>query len=361
MPDWARIHEDKKIRASYLPLMLMSFVYKAAVRLRLNLFNSEQARTLPGFTISVGNLTAGGTGKTPATQMLAEWAVQEGHNVSILSRGYGGTTKKKVAVVSDGINILSNPATVGDEAYLLATRLEGIPVAVSKNRYLAGLEAHNRFGSSFFILDDGYQHLALKRDFNLLLLDAVSPFGNGQLLPWGPLREPATEIKRADAVILTRAGALQNKADKTNEIKKVLLGKPFYRADHIPEKVIFSSGDDHAPEYLKGKRIAAFAGIARPDFFRQTLMGLGADIAWFKAFPDHHPYTKDEIRNQINEKNRAGADLIITTEKDWVRIAALIPEGKPVAYLTVRFDLLNEEKENFFTMIRGHITRKAAQ
>jgi tetraacyldisaccharide 4'-kinase len=361
MPDWARIHEDRRIRASYLPLSLMSFGYEIAVRLRLNLLNYQKTEALPGFTVSIGNLTAGGTGKTPATKMIAEWAVKEGYKAAILSRGYGGANKKKVFIVSDGVNTLADPATAGDEAYLLANSLRGIPVVVSKNRHLAGLEAHNRFGASFFILDDGYQHLGLKRDFNLLLLDAASPFGNGWLLPRGPLREPVAEIKRADAVILTRAGALENERDKTNGLKKELLGKPFYRADHVPEKIVFSlGGETFAPAFLKGRRVAAFAGIARPDFFRHTLMRLGAEISSFKAFPDHHSFTEDEIRNLIAEKNYAGAELLITTEKDWVKAAALIPEGQPAAYLTVRFDILNE-KDRFFTMIREHIARKAAQ
>jgi tetraacyldisaccharide 4'-kinase len=361
MPDWAGIHEDRKTRASYLPLALMSFAYEVAVLLRLNLFNYDRAKALPGFTVSIGNLTAGGTGKTPATKMIAEWAVEEGHNVAILSRGYGGSPKKKIFIVSDGSNTFGDPSTAGDEAYLLANSLKGIPVVVSKNRHLAGLEAHNRFGSSFFILDDGYQHLGLKRDFNLLLLDAASPFGNGRLLPRGPLREPVAEIKRADAVILTRAGALENGGDKTNGLKKMLMGKPSYSADHVPEKIIFAvGGGTYTPAFLKGKRVAAFAGIARPDFFRHTLMRLGADISCFKAFPDHHYFTKDEIGNLIVEKNNAGADLLITTEKDWVRAAPLIPEGQPAAYLTVRFDILNE-KDRFFSMIRELIVRKAAQ
>jgi tetraacyldisaccharide 4'-kinase len=357
MPDWARIHEERRFKAASLPLLLLSLAYGALVRLRVYLVKGRKARSLPGFTVSIGNLTAGGTGKTPATQMLAEWAVGEGNNVAILSRGYGGANKK-VTIVSDGASVLADPKEVGDEACLLARRLKGVPVVVSKNRYAAGLEAQNRFGSTFFILDDGYQHLGLKRDLNLLLLDTVSPFGNGRLLPLGPLREPASEIRRADAVILTRAGRLQDYGVQTDGLKKALMGKPFFKADHVPEKVIYiSKNETYAPSFLKGKRVAAFAGIGRPDFFRDTLIGLGAEVLFFKGFPDHHPFTDDEIQCLINEKNNAGADLIITTEKDWVRVSALLPEDQPVAYLTVRFDLLNDS-ESFFAMVREHIIKK---
>jgi tetraacyldisaccharide 4'-kinase len=357
MPDWARIHEERRFKASSLPLLLMSLAYGALVGLRVNLVKGKRAMCLPGFTVSIGNLTAGGTGKTPATRMIAEWAFGEGYNVAILSRGYGGANKK-VTIVSDGASVLADPKEVGDEAYLLALRLKGVPVVVSKNRYAAGMEAQNRFGSTFFILDDGYQHLGLKRDLNLLLLDTSSPFGNGRLLPLGPLREHVSEIKRADVVILTRAGRLKYDGVEPDGLKKALTEKPFFKADHVPEKVIsLLKNETYSPSFLKGKRVAAFAGIGRPDFFRDTLIGLGAEVLFFRGFPDHHPFTADEIRSLINEKNNTGADLIITTEKDWVRVAALFPEGQPVAYLTVRFDLLTD-RERFFAMVREHVIKK---
>jgi tetraacyldisaccharide 4'-kinase len=355
MPDWARIHEDKKFRAAYLPLAVLSSLYGAAVRLRLKLYNKETARSLPGFTVSIGNLTAGGTGKTPATCMLAEWAAGEGLNAAVLSRGYGGSSKN-ATIVSDGLRILADPEASGDEACLLAQRLKGVPVVVSKNRYDGGVLAHKRFSSTFFILDDGYQHLALKRDLNLLLIDSLSPFGNGHLLPWGPLREPVSEIRRADAVILTRARELNDR--DMYEFKKTLTGVQLFRADHVPEGIVFPEGHSSCPPaFLKGKRVAAFAGIGRPASFRDTLIGLGAEVSFFKAFPDHHPFTADEVRSLLAEKNNAGADLIITTEKDWMRIAPLFPEDQSVAYLTIRFDLM-DDRERFFAMVKERFINK---
>jgi tetraacyldisaccharide 4'-kinase len=361
MPDWARIHEDKKIRAAYLPLAPLSFLYGAAVRLRLRLFNQEKARSLPGFTVSIGNLTAGGTGKTPATQMLAEWAVREGLNAAVLSRGYGGASKT-ATIVSDGSRVLEDPKTVGDEACLLAQRLKGVPVVVSKNRYDGGVLAHKRFGSSFFILDDGYQHLALKRDLNLLLLDSLNPFGNGRLLPWGPLREPVSGIRRADAVIMTRANSMKDgDKEKADVVKKMMTGVQLFKAGHIPENIVFPAGDESCPpSFLKGRRVVAFAGIGRPESFRDTLMGLGAEVSFFKAFPDHHPFNADEVSGLIKEKMNNGADLIITTEKDWMRAAPLFPEGQAAAYLTIRFDLM-DDRERFFAMVKERFTKKKGE
>jgi tetraacyldisaccharide 4'-kinase len=358
MPDWARIHEEKSFKASYIPLYILSFIYGAIVRLRLAVLQDRRAMSLPGFTVSIGNLTTGGTGKTPATRMIAEWAAEEGYKVAVLSRGYGGKKKRRVTIVSDGKDILADPKEIGDEPCLLAKRLPGIPVVVSKNRYLAGLEAQIRFGCTFFILDDGYQHLKLKRDLNLLLVDASSPFGNGHLLPLGPLREPSGEFKRTDAIILTRAGYTGNNIEKEGRLKKLFHGKPVFTGDHVPENIIFPARhEEHPPSFLKGKRVIAFAGIARPFFFRDTLISLGAEILSYRAFPDHHPFTLEEIESLMGEKDTAGADYLITTEKDWVRLADLLPQVQFLAYLTIKFDILSEKKR-FFTMIRESMRKK---
>lgn len=357
MPDWARIHEERRFKISYLPLSLLSFIYGVAVRLRLNNFKNMKSMSLPGYTVSIGNLTAGGTGKTPATRMMAEWAIGEGYNVAILSRGYGAKNRTKVSIVSDGKDILAGPKEIGDEPYLLARRLHGIPVIISKNRYLGGLAAHNKFGSSFFILDDGYQHLRLRRDLNLLLLDASSPFGNGRLLPRGPLREPVDEVVRADAIILTRAG-MGKGVDIGDEAKKIFQGKSLFMGDHIPEKVVFPSRDEvHAPSFLRGKRVVAFAGIARPASFKETLNNLGAEILYYRAFPDHHHFSYDEISGLVVEKEKTGADFLITTEKDWARLDNVISEGPILAYLTIKFELLSE-RGLFFDMVRESIRKK---
>jgi len=355
MIDWARIHGEKGFRASYLPLSFMSLLYGVGVRLSLKNNKTRDKLSLPGFTVSIGNLTAGGTGKTPATCMIAEWAQGEGYDVAVLSRGYGGKKKERVTIVSDGKDILAGPEEAGDEPCLLAGKLPGIPVVTSKDRYLAGLAAHKNFGSSFFILDDGYQHLALKRDLNLLLLDAANPFGNGRLLPRGPLREPVNQIARADAIIFTRANFLTNGKDMGTEIKYLFQGKPVFMGDHLPVKVVFPfRGTSHDPDFLKGKRVMAFAGIARPDSFSRTLISLGAEILSFRHFPDHHPFTDYEIRTLIQEKVDKGAEFLITTEKDRMRAPDLISGDPCFSYLTIRFEL-SGEREGFFRMVGDKI------
>jgi tetraacyldisaccharide 4'-kinase len=352
VPDWSYIHTERRFHFATVPLAMLSFLYGLGVRLKLAADKRRKKRGLPGFTLSIGNLTAGGTGKTPAAIMMAEWALDNGYNVAVLSRGYGGSYATKEFVVSDGNYIKAGPNKAGDEPYLMARRLKGVPVIISKDRYLAGLTAHERFGTDFFVLDDGFQHITLKRDLDLVLIDASSPFGNGHLLPWGPLREPVEQIKRADAVILTRCDAGNTGNDTEAELKERLRGKPLFRGDHLPEKILFPfRNNSHAPEFLKGKRVVAFAGIARPDAFKATLIGLGTNLVSFVSFKDHHKFSADDFKGLVAEKEKKGADCLVCTEKDWVRLEGVIPEYPDLAFLTIRFTLL-AGREQFFNMVR---------
>jgi tetraacyldisaccharide 4'-kinase len=315
-------------------------------------YGKRKGKTLPGVVVSVGNLTAGGTGKTPAACMLAKWALNEGFRVAILSRGYGGRHKGRVLEVSDGNDIKAEPAEAGDEPYLLAKRLKGISVVVAKRRYLAGLYAHERFESNFFVLDDGFQHLDLHRDLDLVLMDASSPFGNGHLLPWGPLREPRASLARADAFLITRAKHNESVEELMNELKKEWPNKPAFRSDHVPEEIVFpANGTVHHDDFLKGKRVVAFAGIARPEGLMKTLTDLGADVVSFKSFEDHYSFQRREIQTLMDKRKSLRADFLLTTEKDWVRIEGILPPSPDLAYLTIRMDVW-DEKEAFFRMIR---------
>jgi len=351
----------KKSSGLWSPLLtLSSILYGIGVRLRLwayecGLFKRE---SLPGFVVSIGNITAGGTGKTPAVVMLAQWAKDEGHPVAVLSRGYGGQYRTKVLEVSDGNRIKAGAGEAGDEPYLLATRLSGIPVVVSKKRFLAGLFARERFGCDFFILDDGFQHLELNRDLDLALIDTTNPFGNGHLLPCGPLREPVEQLSRANACIVTRYSEQGSGEKVLDFLKGKFPSKPIFCSDHLPEKVIFPhSNEVHGPDFMKGKRVLAFAGIAEPDRFKQTLMGLGADIVCFRGFRDHHPFKQDEIRTLIQMKEAQGAEYIITTEKDWVRIASFAIDRTDIAYLGITFALTSGQND-FFKMIKDNMAAK---
>ncbi len=352
LPDWSKGHEERLCRPSLSFLTLLSFLYGAGVGFRIAVFKGKSKRSLPGFVVSIGNLTVGGTGKTPATCMLAEWALGEGYNVAVLSRGYRGSHRSGVLVLSDGNDINAGPDKAGDEPFLLARRLRGASVIVAKDRYQAGLIASKNFGADFFILDDGFQHLALKRDLDILLLDAARPFGNGRLLPRGPLREPACNLKRADLVILTRAGQSRPRDDAHDMIEETLKGEKVFKSDHVPEKVAFPFRNTvHEPGFLEGKRVVSFAGIARPETFRKTLMDLGAEIVFFRNFGDHHRFIPREIRELKDMKEQTGADYLITTEKDWVRLESVFPDYDDLGYLTIRFSILSGQ-ETFFSMVR---------
>jgi tetraacyldisaccharide 4'-kinase len=357
--DWTKMHDRNTLSPATPLLAFLSFLYGLAVRLRVRAYGRMKRESLPGFVMSVGNLTVGGTGKTPAVLMIAEWARDEGYHVAVLSRGYGGRYREEVLEVSDGDQMKAGPAEAGDEPYLLAKRIQGAAVVLSRKRYLAGLYAHNRFGSNFFILDDGFQHVALKRDLDLVLLDASRPFGNSHLLPWGPLREPVAHLKRADAFILTGSDKAKDGIESglSDFLRHKFPARPIFKAEHLPDKLFFlHKAESHGPECLKGKRILAFAGIARPERFRDTLKGLGAEVVAFRGFRDHHPFSSVEIRQLVSEKERINADFLVTTEKDWVRVEGLRVHEPELACVTIRFDL--SEKESFFDMVKGKAQAK---
>ena len=356
-PEWSDIHDTTGFHIATPGLALLSGLYGLGVRIRLKAYACVNRRCLPGFVVSVGNLTVGGTGKTPAACMLAEWAMDGGYRPAILSRGYGGHYRTRVHVVSDEHGIHAGPTQAGDEPVLLARKLKGVPVILSKKRYLAGSLAAEKYKSNFFILDDGFQHLALKRDLDLVLIDAATPFGNGHLLPWGPLREPVDQLKRADALILTRSGGDPGGDGLKGMIREQLPDKAVYRADHIPEKVIFPyKKRDYGPGFLKGRRLLGFAGIARPEIFRQTLVRLGGDPVFFTGYPDHHVFTRKDLDHLVAKKAELKADYLLTTEKDWVKMENLGTEYGDLAYLTIRFSLLSDQ-DRFFGMIRDKMLR----
>ena len=358
-PDWSQIQRRDRLSPWLPAFAFFSFFYGSGVRFRLwaykrGLFKRER---LPGFALSIGNLTVGGTGKTPAACMLAEWALKEGYRTAILSRGYGGHYKGSVLEVSDGNDIKVGPAQAGDEPYLLAKRLKGVSVIVCRKRYSAGIYAHERFGSNLFVLDDGFQHWDLHRDLDLVLMDASNPFGNGHLLPWGPLREPKGALERADAFLITRSGDDPSPKILVDELKSEWPGKPVFRSDHAPERIVFpAKGVVETCDSVSGKRVVAFAGIGKPEGFVKTLTELGAEVVSFKRFEDHHPFQPREIQGLMDDLRRLQADYLLTTEKDWARMEDTVPRYPDLAYLTIRMDVL-DEKEAFFRMVKEKVGR----
>jgi tetraacyldisaccharide 4'-kinase len=358
--DWTQVHQKKSSVLLSPFLAVCSILYGTGVKLRLSGYKYRRfkKKSLPGFVVSIGNLTVGGTGKTPSVIMLARWALKEGYRVAVLSRGYRGRYREKVLEVSDGEAIKADPQDSGDEAYLLARKLGGIPIVISRKRYIAGSFAYGKFGTNFFVLDDGFQHLELKRDLDVVLIDAASSFGNGHLLPWGPLREPIDQLARADIAILTRFSH-QNSAQRTTDLFNEKFPEiPIFCADHEPEKVVFPQlNESHEPDFLKGKRVLAFAGLARPEVFRETLIRLGADLVYFRGFRDHYRFKPNEIKALIQMGEELGAQYLLTSEKDWVRMAAFAPMCPKMGYLSIAFTMVSDQ-DGFFKMIKGAITSK---
>jgi tetraacyldisaccharide 4'-kinase len=306
----------------YLLFRVTSIIYCLGLYLNRLAYRSGifPMRSLPARVISVGNLTLGGTGKTPVVIMIAEILRDQGRKPAVLSRGYGGDTKDKVNVVCDGQKILLSADVAGDEPVMIARRLKNIPVLTGKDRFLTGNYAIKHFGVDTLILDDGYQHLALARDLNVLLFDQEKPLGNGHLFPAGELREPVKASKRANVIGFTRCSRDGNLDSEGNElvpqdnlpvIKTALKLKSFIRLDNH---------ETISREFLQDQPIAAFCGIANPGDFRHTLETAGARVVFFRAFPDHHRYDADDLKNVEQEAKKAGAQYIVVSEKDSVKI-----------------------------------------
>jgi len=357
--DWSAIHAKRQRNAVAFLLRSISFVYGVAIQLRLIAYKVGllSAKSLPAYVVSVGNITTGGTGKTPFVAMLAEWAGKNGFKAVILSRGYKGRRNRSTIVVSDGKKVLASVDAAGDEPFLLAKKLPSVPVLVSKKRHRIGHLALKLFNSELLLLDDGYQHLSLQRDLNILLLDAKRQFGNRSLLPLGPLREPVEQIQRADLITVTRCTDEHPGDDLADFLHRDFPGRPIFRCGHFPDQVIFPIvGKTHPPGILAGKKVVAFAGLANPDDFLEMVKSLGAHIIHFKAFSDHHSFAKAEIEELASQKRRSGGDFLLTTEKDWVRIDGKIGVDLDIAILTIRIGFASGS-DTFFDIIRQGIIK----
>ncbi len=301
-------------------LRLVSVFYALGQRVRAGLYRRKIFRTrrLNCRVISIGNLTLGGTGKTPTVMRVADTLRRQGFKPAILSRGYGGRSRKSVNVVNDGQQTLLLPEQAGDEPVMMARRLKDIPVLTGRSRYETGKYAIEQLGADVLILDDGYQHLPLHRDLNILLCDATRPFGNGVVFPAGELREPLTAMDRADLICLTRCRG----NDPTDRIdgfnrKQVPVIQTGLRVQSV---IALSSGVESGIETIQHQPVAAFCGIAHPSDFFQSLEQVPVHIAKQNTFPDHHDYSADDLKAIENRAQQAAAKMIVTTEKDAVKL-----------------------------------------
>lgn len=354
----ARMRDDGSSACDPLAggLKLAAGVYAGAGWLRAALYRRGflRPRRLPCVVIAVGNLTVGGTGKTPMVIHVVGLLRQMGYRVAVISRGYRGLAEKAGGVVSDGAGVLMTAAEAGDEPYLMAARLPGVPVVVGRDRYRAGCRALAAFGVEILVLDDAYQHLQLARDLNLLLLDRAAPFGNGQVVPRGVLREPLSALSRADAVIFTRAGPAAAPAPSRVRLPGLRAGAAFFRCAHRPYLSGIVAAGRHelaAAAGLQGLPTVAFSGIARNDEFIRTLVGLGLNITAALAYPDHHPYSAKDLDRIRRVARKTGARQLATTHKDFVRIQSRCDLPLPLAVVDVKIDF-GDQGEAFGAFIR---------
>lgn len=300
-------------------LAAFSIPYGIVVRLRAYAYAHDilRVKRLSRPVISIGNLTVGGTGKTPMAALVARLLMARGKRVAVISRGYGGSREGETRIVSDGRTILLSAAEAGDEPVHLATSVPGLMTVIGTDRHAAGIMAQERLNPDVFILDDGFQHLRLHRDLNILLLDCRSPLGNGRMLPAGLLREPISALQRADLVVYTRCSGAESPA--------VHGAITACRAGHVLAGIeLLPGGERQSFEILHGRKGLAFAGIADPDAFFESLQREGLELVATVPFSDHCPYGEDEVTRLVDSYRTTGADYLITTGKDAVKLGSAL-------------------------------------
>ncbi|MBC8199083.1 MAG: tetraacyldisaccharide 4'-kinase [Desulfobacterales bacterium] len=383
-------------------LFMISLVYGGIVKLREFCYKTGllKSKRLPCAVISIGNITVGGTGKTPMAIKVAQIIRRLGYKVAIISRGYKGGAEKTGGIVSNGHTIFMEPEKAGDEPFMMASKLKDIPVVVGQNRFEAGRLAIQEFNPDVIVLDDAFQHLNLKRDIDIVLLDCGRPLGNAHLLPRGILRETISALKRSDAFVLTRFDSVsdyirQATMDKIEpqkrahspqsakalwrtglasesenskvpygrrfpaaccgELQNLAPGRPVFRSFHVPNLYKPVNDKKSMPgielqnfDYglLHGRRVVAFSGLAGNNDFRRTVESLKCDLIDFFEFPDHHKYTKMDLQAIIQSSINAQAEFILTTEKDYVRIPG--KTSWPVELVVVGIELSLGDDENAF-------------
>ncbi|MSN26411.1 MAG: tetraacyldisaccharide 4'-kinase [Geobacter sp.] len=340
----------KGIAGRLLIILLAPFsmLYSLVQRLRAILFSLGilRSRKLPRPVVSVGNITVGGTGKTPVTAYIAHWLLQQGYRVAVLSRGYGGSLEGQSVVASDGATVMLSPEECGDEPYLLASTIPGLMLVIGTDRYAAGQLAMQQLNPDVFLLDDGFQHLRLQRDLNIMLLDHSHPYGNGWTLPGGLLREPVSAGKRADLIIHTRSPRNFPEVELPDDI-------PTCFAHHrIKELLPLSGGDPIALPSHSPRKALAFAGIAEPSGFFDELRSLGFDLVDTIRFPDHTTYTENELAIIRNSMLRNGVEIAITTEKDGVKLKHLSNNDR-ITIMLARLELIINEPALLLNHLRN--------
>ena len=359
-------------RALIALLFIASRFFRMAAQLRIWLYSRRffRSHALGCLVVSIGNLSCGGTGKTPVVEIFAKTLTRNGRHVAVLSRGYR-SKKRTLAqrwrqrfaanakrtppkIVSTGGDVLLDSRYAGDEPFMLATNLRDVAVLVDKDRVNAGLYAVEKLACDTLILDDGFQYLKLKPHINIVLVDSTDPFGNHNVLPRGTLREPIKNLRRADYIFLTKSDGNPSLRHLKSFLRRHNHRAEIIECTHRPRYIQYlSDAARREPlERLRGVRVAALSAIANPESFEAFLRELGSELVLTEHFADHHRYTEGEVKNFALRAREAGAELILTTEKDAVRMPDPEPfAGIPACFLRVEIDILNG-RESFDQCIR---------
>jgi tetraacyldisaccharide 4'-kinase len=325
----------------------LSAVFQAGVALRHVAYRRGwlKARRLNRPVVSVGNLSVGGTGKTPLVILMARTLLASGHRPCILTRGYARRGGKGLIVLEPGADRIADPRDVGDEPAALARALPNVPVIVSRDRFRAGIVGEQRFQASVHLLDDGFQHLALYRDLDVVLLDVTHPSSDLALLPAGRWREPFAALRRAHWVILTRtelgdASVLQGQVQSVNPNARI-----FRASTKLAGLAEARSGLEGPHENLRRRKVAAFCGIGNPGAFFADLRAWGFCVVAERVFPDHHVYRRHELDNISALSRSAGAEAILTTQKDLMNLPPDWNAPMPLFACCIHLEI--EEKMEF--------------
>jgi tetraacyldisaccharide 4'-kinase len=325
----------------------LSAIYSAVTRARITAYRRGwfSVSKLSAPVISIGNLTTGGTGKTP----LVEWvsiavARETGKRTCVLTRGYGRANPQSQVIVSDGNRLLASEREAGDEPYLLARNLIGIAAVVSNpDRAAAGEWAIKNLGSEVFVLDDGFQHLRLSRDLDIVTIDATNPWGGGSLLPYGRLREPRAGLSRADCIVVTRTEQVEDMVSLSESVQSLAGAIPVFTSRMMTSGIRRLNGESVNNEGLLAQPVAAFCGVGNPESFFSQLRQEGYSPVFTRAFADHHDYRQADLNRLIKEAKDHGASGLITTAKDALKLADLEIE-LPCYVLEIKISIADDAR-----------------
>lgn len=332
---------------------MLEIPYSGIVSLRNWAYDHQYLKTysvgIP--VISVGNLTAGGTGKTPVVQFLCCWLKEIGYRPAVIMRGYGSSLDlAKNYVVADERGLLVTQEEAGDEAAQLAQNLPGIPIWIGANRVISGQKAIELNRANILIMDDGFQHRKLFRDMDILLIDALRPWGYAHVLPRGLLREPVSNLRRADVILITRSDLCSEEELQSLEkqIYSFNKGVQIFRTSHKPNRIVELFGEEYPIQTGIGKKAHFFCGLGNPDGFFQTASEAGFVETGRTLFPDHYPYQQKDLLELEEKAKKEKAQLLLTTEKDGIKLKKFAKSSIPVWQLSIEvfFEKREEQLKN---------------